>query len=806
MLESIASELRHAVRGLLRRPGYSLAVLLSLGFGLGAVTATFSFVNALLLRPELVGPRTERLRLVYATHPTLPHDPEDNEVSAPDLAELRTLEAFEGVAGLVERNFVLATDDQTDRVLGASVSPGLFTLLGVRPALGRDFREDEGAGFGFEPVAILSHALWERRYAADPGLVGRAIRVNGRELMVVGILPRGFRFPERQDLYVPWRATAADTRERRFLNAFALLHEGRGDDAAQAQLQALAARLQAEHPDSHRQWGFASQSVRELLVGDATLMISMLLGAALFVLAIVCANVANLQLARGAGRERELAVRAAVGAGRGHLVRHALAEALLLALAGGALGLALAQAWIGAWLAAVPEEMPSWLNLGLDARVVAFATAVAVVSGLAFGLVPALKASRVDVVESLKAGARESGSRGESLFQRGLVAGQVALGVALVAGATLLSQSLAHLHEADAGFDETPLLSLRTYLSGDAYDAPAARAAFFRRAAQAVAAVPGVEAAAFTGAIPADDGGASGRLLPEGGVSPADELGVGIVPVQPGLFRTLGTAPLAGRDFDASEDAPDARPVALVNPALAKRLFPRGFEGRRLGLVSDGAVRHFDVIGVAPELQYEEFGEETEQSALVVYVPYARLGWRSMALLVRAAGDPGAVADGVRAALAREEPGLAAYQAMTMRERRALTTWEQRFVAGTLGRFSLAALLLAALGAWGVMAYAVSRRTREIGVRLALGARPRDVMREIGGEGLRLAAIGAGAGLLLAAGVGRALSGALYRVSAADPAIYAGAALALVAAVGFACLGPARRAASVDPMSALRSE
>ncbi|MCM2258571.1 MAG: ABC transporter permease [Vicinamibacteria bacterium] len=805
MLESIAADLRHAVRSLTRRPGYTLAVLASLAFGLGAVTATFSFVNAMVLRPDIVGPRTERLRLVYATHPTLPHDPEDSEVSAPDLEELRQVEAFEGVAGLVERNFVLSTEDQTDRVLGASVSPGLFTLLGIAPAQGRDFRADEAATFGFEPVVILSHALWERRFGADPGLVGRAIRVNGRELVVVGILPRGFRFPERQDLYVPWRAADA-RRDQRFLSAFALLREGRTDAEAGAQLAALGERLAREFPDSHRQWAFGSLAVRELLVGgDARLMTLLLLGAAAFVLAIVCANVANLQLARGAGRERELAVRAAVGAGRGRLVRQMLAEALVLSVAGGVLGVLVAQAALASWAAAVPEEMPSWLHLGLDLRVLAFAFGAALVSGLGFGLAPALRASRLDLVESLKAGARESGSRGESLFQRGLVAGQVAFGVALVAGATLLTQSLTRLQTADPGFDEQKLLSLRTYLSGDAYDAPAARAAFFRRAAQAVAAVPGVEAAAFTGAIPADDGGSSGRLLPDGGEAPRDELGVQVVPAQPGLFRTLGTAPVAGRDLEPRDDEPGARAVALVNPALARRLFPQGIDGRRLGLVSEGEVRWLDVVGVAPEIQYEEFGEETDQSSLVVYVPYARMGWRSMALLVRSA-DPGAVADGVRAALAREESGLAAYQVMTMRERRALTTWEQRFVADTMRDFSLAALLLAALGAYGVMAYAVSRRTREIGVRLALGARPVDVLLRISGECVTLAATGAAVGLLLAAGVGRALAGTLYQVSAADPVTYVGAALALVAAVALAGLGPARRAAATDPMAALRSE
>lgn len=806
MLDSIAADLRHAVRSLTRRPGYTLAVLASLAFGLGAVTATFSFVNAMVLRPDIVGPRTERLRLVYATHPTQPHDPEDNEVSASDLEDLRRVEAFEGVAGLVERNFVLSTEDQTDRVLGASVSPGLFTLLGVAPAQGRDFRADEAATFGFEPVVILSHALWERRFGADPGLVGRAIRVNGRELVVVGILPRGFRFPERQDLYVPWRAAADARRDQRFLSAFALLREGSTDAQASAQLTALGERLARLFPDSHRQWAFASLEVRELLVGgDARLMTLLLLGAAAFVLAIVCANVANLLLARGAARERELAVRAAVGAGRGRLVRQMLAEALVLSLAGGALGVLVAQAALASWAAAVPEEMPSWLHLGLDLRVLAFAFGAALVSGLSFGLAPALRASRLDLVESLKAGARESGSRGESLFQRGLVAGQVAFGVALVAGATLLTQSLTRLQAADPGFDEQKLLSLRTYLSGDAYDAPAARTAFFRRAAQAVAALPGVEAAAFTGAIPADDGGSSGRLLPDGGEAPRDELGVQVVPAQPGLFRTLGTAPLAGRDLEQSDDEPGARAVALVNPALAKRLFPQGIDGRRLGLVSEGEVRWLDVVGIAPEIRYEEFGEETEQSSLVVYVPYARMGWRSMALLVRAA-DPGAVADGVRAALTREESGLAAYQVMTMRERRALTTWEQRFVADTMRDFSLAALLLAALGAYGVMAYAVSRRTREIGVRLALGARPRDVLLRITRENVTLAATGAGVGLLLAAGVGQALAGALYQVSAADPLTYVGAALALIVAVALAGLGPARRAAATDPMAALRTE
>jgi putative ABC transport system permease protein len=548
---------------------------------------------------------------------------------------------------------------------------------------------------------------------------------------------------------------------------------------------------------------------RDQAVGrNARLLATMLLGAVGLVLLIGCANLASLLLARGSARQREMAVRTALGARRGHLVRHLLAEALLLAALGGALGVLLGVWGLELVVASFPEDLPYWIRLDLDGRVLAFTALVSLLTAMAFGLAPALRASRPDVVAELKEGGRSGGSRAHGRFQRALVVGQVALCLGLLMGAQLLVRSFLNLQDARSGFEEDHLLTLRLYLAGDAYDPIEAKSAFLRRAAERLRSLPGVRAAAATTTIPTDDGGGPARAVADGQpVAPGEETGVSIIGITPGLFDALGTAAPEGRDFTEDDNAPERARVAIVNRGLARRFWPAGGAvGSRIGLLEGGQTAWLTVVGIAPDVQYEEFGEESPQSRLNVYVPYGRLGYRTMAFLVRTEGRPSALASSVRQALRGLDAGLPTYDVRTMREVRRYTTWEQRFFGEAMGAFAAAALLLACLGVYGLLAHTVGQRVHEMGIRLALGARPMDVVRQVLGEGLAVAGLGILLGLLLAGAVARVLAGAIYGVAAAEPWSFAGIAAALAGVVLAASYLPARRAGRTDPMTALRCE
>jgi predicted permease len=809
------NDLRHALRSLAKRPGFTIAALLTLALGIGANTAVFSIVNALLLRPLPFGEKSDRVVTIHSTHKAQApdFDWDNSQVSFEDLQDFtRGSRTLEDTAGWVARNFTLAGDGepQAERVRGSSITPNLFRMLGVAPRLGRYFRPEEGARPGLEPAVILSDGLWRRRFGGDPGILGQSMRINGRPLTVVGVMPERFRFPERDELWVPYRPEASQSpRDARFVFAFAVLKPGATVSQAQEELGSVAERLAREYPDTNRGWGVRVFSFRDQAVGrSGRVLVTLLLGSVGLVLLIGCGNLASLLLARGSARQREMAVRTALGARRGDLVRHLLAEALLLALIGGGLGVLL-----GVWgkdlvVASFPEDLPYWVRLDLDGRVLAFTILVSLATALAFGLVPALRTSRPDVVVELKEGARSGSSRRQGRSQQALVVGQVALCVGLLMGANLLIRSFLNLQEAKSGFEEDHLLTLRLYLAGDAYDKVEAKAAFFRRATERLRALPGIRFAAATTSIPTDDGGYAARAVADGRpVAPGDETGVSVVGVTPGTFDALGTGAPQGRDFTEDENDPKRAEVAIVNRGLAQKLWPGGDAiGRRIGLVEQGRTAWLTVVGIAPDVHYEEFGDESPESELNVYVPYGRVASRTMALLVRTEGNPAAMGTAVREALRGLDASLPTYDVRTMPEVRAYTTWEQRFFGEAMGAFAVAALLLACLGVYGLLSHAVSQRIHEMGIRLALGARPGDVVRQVLSEGLSVAALGIALGLLLAAALSRVLAGALYGVSGADPGSFVVVVTALVAAVLAASYWPARRAGRTDPMAALRCE
>ena len=810
VMDAIRQDLKYAWRALAQKPLFLAAALATLTIGIGANVTIFSIVNAMLLRPLPFGDRSDRVVTLHGTHRLMPRDFSfgDTEISYRDFLDLREAKSFEAAGAYLTRTFTLSGDESSaERVRGGSVTPDLFPMLGVEPALGRQFRPEEAMAPGLESVVMLTHGLWQRRYGGDPGIVGRQIIVNDRARTVVGVLPPRFRFPERDDLYMPLRWDEAP-RSARNVNGVGIRRTGVTIEQAQAEVDGIAARLAGEYPETNRGWGVAVLPFRDTQIGDDDRTLARVLMLAVgFVLLIVCANLANLMLVRGAARHRDVAVRAAMGASRARLLGAMLAESTLLAVVGAGLGL-LASQWALDYIQAVwPEELPYWLSLDIDARVALFTVGAAIFTAIAIGLIPALRAARPDLVTDLK-----EASRGASLgrvghrLQAGLAVAQVAFCLALLVGANLMIRSFLELQRADLGFDTSRLLSAQVYLAGDQYNDLHARAAFYHRVVDTLAALPEAEAAALTTAVPGDDGGSPSRIVTDGRTAEGDEVGVQTVGITGGLFDTLGLAVVDGRTFTASETSdPEAR-VALINKALADRLWPgqRAID-RQVGYRGATDITWFRVVGVAPDIHYEEVGEETEQSRLNVYLPYAQGGSRALAVMLRSRAAPATLVAPVRNALARLSSTFPVSRLTTMDELRRRTSWEQRFFGLLMGTFAGAALLLACLGLYALIAYSVGRRSREIGVRLALGARPQDVMAMLLAESGRVAAAGTVAGVLLGAALARALSGILYGVRV-DGWLIASMLAPLLLALFAATWLPARRAARVEPTAALREE
>ena len=804
-------DLRFAIRSLSHSQGFAAAAILTLALGVAANTIVYAVVNAVILRPLPFGERSNRLVTLHSTHPTQAQDWDDSDLSYPDLLELRertrTLEAIEGV---LNRNLSLTATDNTERVSGASITPGLFALLGIRPQLGRDFRDEDGAEPGFESVAIISHRLWERLYGRDKTIAGRAVPVNGRAVTIVGVMPPGFGFPVNQDVWLPYRAPRQEFRGRRNLLAVGLVRPGVALDQARGEVASIASALETEYPQTNRKWGIHMLGLRDLFVRGSTRRgVTAMLLAVGFVLLVACANVASLLVARGVGRQREISVRLALGASRARIVRLLLTESVVLSAVGGLLALIIASWGLDALVASFPEPPVYWARAYIDNRVLAYTFLLTFLTAIACGLLPALRLVKHDIGPGALEGGRHFGmNRQQRTLQALLVVGQVALSFVLLVSATLLARSAIVLQHADVGFDSSGLLSFRVYVAGDAYDDPAMRARAIEQLLERLSALPGVQLAAATGAIPGDDGGDGIRLLPptrSGGID--EQIGAQLVPVTSSLFETLNLRLIEGRTFSAAETARPESTAVIVNQRLARLFWPHdGAVGRVLRVATPRGSEDLSIVGVAPDVVYEELGEETAQSQLIVYVPYARDGWRTMAILMRTAEEPESLGAAARAAVRSVDPAFAAFDLMSMAERRKLTAWGERFLGRTFSAFALAALLLACLGAYGLTAHAAAQRTREIGIRMAIGATRQDIVRLLLDSGTRLALIGAALGLPLAIAAARLLEGLLFRVSPWAIGMWLVLPFALVMAVLVASFLPANRASRTDPAVALRRE
>ncbi|HET7456638.1 MAG TPA: ABC transporter permease [Gemmatimonadaceae bacterium] len=808
-MSSFVHDLRYAVRTLTSAKSFVVLAVLCLGLGVGATTTIFNAVNAFLLRP-LPFRDEERVVAVYETKPA--QGVRDGPMSLGNYADWRhEARTLTGLSLYSDANFSVGGaaaaggDDRPELVKGASVTADLFAMLGVSPTLGRAFRaEEERPGNG--DVVILSDRLWRRHFGADPAIVGRTVVVGNRPRTVIGVMPPGWNFPDTHDLWLPQSVapTEADRAGHNF-SAVARLATGVTLAQAEAELRGIAAHLAREHPATNAGWSARITPFRARLVGEIRPALLIFLGVVFFVLFIACANVANLQLARAAARRKEIAVRAALGASRVRIIRQLLTESLLLGLGGGALGVLLSLWGIDAIVAAIPFELPFWMHFSVDWRVVAFAVAVSAASSAAFGVAPALQLSRPDLHETLKDTGRGAGGAGRRAgrLRGALVVTEVALSLVLLIGATLMMRSFVELRSADPGFDTSRLLTMRITFAGDAYKTPAQRAAQVARVLDRVRALPGVEAATTTNYVPLEGSNTETRFTVDGyTLAQGEELHASYRAVSEDYLRALRVPLVAGRFFTAAEAADTTSGAVVVNEVIARRFWPAGDAiGHRIRIADDA--QWLTVVGVAPEIRQFKLDEGPRPQ---LYVPYSLAAWRTTTLVARTGGDPARAAPAVRDAVRAVDSSVPIGETMTMEQLVRRSVWQPRLYGSMFSAFALAAFLLAAAGIYGVVAYGVSQRTHEIGVRMALGAATRDVVSLVVGQGARLAALGVVLGVLGAVGLAHLLDALLYGVAPTDPFTFVVVPVALGATALLASWLPARRAARVDPMVALRAE
>jgi putative ABC transport system permease protein len=804
-MRSLLHDLRHGVRLLRRSPGFTVVAVAALAIGIGANTAIFSVVNSLLIQPL---PYRDADRLAVIWEHNLPRDRRSNVVAPANFIHWCEMNrAFEDLAAVsMTLRVTLTGRGEPEELPAQIVSAGLFSILGVQPAIGRAFLAEEDRPLS--RVAVISDRLWKRRFNADRALVQRSITMQGVPVTVVGIMPPGFSFLDRTvDVWMPiGLPVEARTPRGRWLTVVGRLRAGITRDAAQQEMTRVHAELTRMFPDFNTGWTARVVPLREQLTGDVKPALLLLLGAVGFVLLIACANVANLLLARATARQREFAVRAALGAARGRLVRQLLAESVVLAMAGGAAGLLLAWWALHLLRVFVAERLPIQRldTVAIDGWVLAFTAAAAVISGLFFGLIPAMTASGTSLHESLKEGGR-SGSGGRGARARGaFVVVEVAVALVLLVGAGLLVRSFARLLAVDPGFEPNRTVTMRVGLPRARYPEPAQRIQFFQRLFEQVDALPGVEGAGAISFLPLTGLGSatafeiSGRPKPERG----QDLVCDVRVIAHDYFKAMGMPLVKGRPFTAG-DAGDAQNRVVINATMARQYWPGEDPiGKRITVSWDDP-REDEIIGVVGDTRHADL--ETEPRA-TIYWPYARFSYPSMTLSIKASAAMEPLAGAVMSIVREQDAELALADIRTMEEVVALSVAQRRLTMLLLSGFAGAALLLAAVGIYGVIAYSVTLRTQEIGIRMALGAQRRDVLQMVVGHAMALTVTGIVFGGIGALALSRLMSGLLFATKPADPATFVVVSAVLAGVAALASYVPGRRATRVDPVVALRAE
>jgi putative ABC transport system permease protein len=818
-MRGFIQDLRYGMRMLLKNPVFTGVAIFTLALGIGANSAIFSVINTVLFR-ELPYEKPEQLVLLWGNNPRAQLASRELPTSVGNFLDWRAQnQVFEQLAAFRAWPFIVTGDNKPERIWGARVSGNLFQLLGIKPALGRDFLPEEDAAGG-TPVVVISHGLWQRRFGSDPSIIGKNLTVDGKSYMMVGVAPPDFgfpqaagmpallRFPEHTDLWMPL-AFSDKEKVNRTTNNLAVIGRLKPSatiEQAQADMGNIVNQLRQQY-ESNKDLNVSVVSLHEQMVRQSRPTLYILLAAVAFVLLIACANVANLLLGRAAARQREVGIRVALGANRSRLIQQLLTESLLLSVSGGLLGLLLGVWGYSVLVSLSPPGLLYTKEVGIDLRVLGFTLLLSILTGIIFGLVPALQTSKTDVQGVLKEGARGStGGRSRNRFRSWLVISEVALALMLLIGAGLLINSFLRLQKTNLGFSPKNVLTMEImlpFLPPSPYAEDEQRMAnFFTSALDRIASVPGVTSAGAVTALPLSGGVQSAKFTvrehpaPAPGQEPSAQYAI----ITPDFFRTIEAPLIRGRAFN-NQDTAKAAPVIIINEACARSLWPNeDAVGKHLSIGFEQSVTR-EIVGVVGDTKQSDIGTPAKPA---MYLPHEQSPTPLMTMVVRTTSDPAALSAAVRSQISNVDKDVPVSNISTMEQIVATSVAPRSFNMVLLTIFAVVALLLAAVGIYGVMSYSVTQRTHELGLRMALGARPSDVLKLVIKQGMMLALIGVAIGLIGAFILMRMMSSLLYGIDASDPLTF-GLIAGLLSLVAFAaCYFPARRATKVDPMIALR--